>query len=88
MLAESLELQATIESQRAYDSTHTALIAARMADWALVLKLAPDAIRLHNWAGRTDRTYPGILNVVARALAPGHPESAAVLQGAARRLVP
>ena len=87
LLTESLELQATIESQRAYDTTHTALIAARIADWSLVLKLAPDAIRLHNWAG--ERPYlSGILNVVARALAPGHPESAAVLQGAARRLVP
>lgn len=58
-----------------------------MADWSLVLTLAPDAIQHLHWAG--DRPYlSGILNVVARALASGHPESAAVLQGAARRLVP
>jgi predicted ATPase/class 3 adenylate cyclase len=87
LLAESLELRATIELERAYDSTHTALIAARIADWPLVLKLAPDVIRYHHWAG--ERPYlSGIFNVVARALASGDPESAAVLQGAARRLVP
>jgi tetratricopeptide (TPR) repeat protein len=87
LLAESLELRAAIGSQRAYDSTHTVLIATRIADWPLVLKLAPDAIRHHNWAG--ERPYlSGIFNVVARALASGQPESAAVLQGAARRLTP
>jgi len=87
LLAESLQLRATFEKQRAYDITHTALIAARIADWPLVLKLAPDSIRLHHWAG--ERPYlSGIFNVVARALASGDPESAAVLQGAAGRLVP
>jgi predicted ATPase/class 3 adenylate cyclase len=87
LLAESLELRAAIEFQRPYDSTHTVLIAARIADWPLVLKVAPDAIRLHHWAG--ERPYlSGIFNVVARALPPGDPESAAVLQGAAGRLAP
>jgi predicted ATPase len=87
LLAESLELQATIESQRAYATTSAALIAARLADWPLVLKLGPEVIRRLHWAG--DRPYlSGIFNVVARALASGDPESAAVLQGAARRLVP
>ena len=55
LLAESLELRATIGFERAYDTTHTALIAARIADWPLVRKLAPDAIRRHNWAG--ERPY-------------------------------
>jgi hypothetical protein len=87
LLAESLELRAATESQRAYDITHTVLIAARITDWPLVLKLAPDAVRHHNWAG--ERPYlSGIFNVVARALASSQPESAAVLQGAARRLAP
>jgi hypothetical protein len=45
LLAESLELRATIESQRAYANTSAALIAARIADWPLVLKLGPDTIR-------------------------------------------
>ena len=58
-----------------------------MADWPLVLKLGPGAIHHHHWAG--NRPFlAGILNVVARALAPADPESAAVFQGAARRLIP
>ena len=87
LLTESLELRATFEFQRWHDTTHAALTAARISDWPLVLKLAPDAIRRHHWVG--ERPYlSGIFNVVARALASGQPESAAVLQGAARRLVP
>jgi hypothetical protein len=87
LLAESLELQATIEFQNEHHVTSAALIAARLADWSLVLKLAPDAIRRLHWA--SDRPYlSGIFNVVARALASADPESAAVLQGAARRLTP
>jgi hypothetical protein len=58
-----------------------------MADWSLVLTLAPVAIQHLHWVG--DRPFlAGILNVVARALAPNDPESAAVLQGASRRFVP
>ena len=87
LLAESLELQATIEFQNEHHITSATLIAARIADWPLVLRLARDAIRRLHWAG--DRPYlSGIFNVVARALASDHAESAAVLQGAARRLVP
>jgi len=87
LLAESLELQATIEVQGVHEATSAALIAARTADWPLVLKLGPDVIRGLHWAG--DRPYlAGIFNVVALAIASGDPESAAVLQGAARRLTP
>jgi len=86
-LAESLGMQATLESQRAYDTTFATLIASRLADWPLVLTLAPGAIRGLHWAG--DRPYvSAIFNVVARALASDQPDSAAVLQGAARRLIP
>jgi predicted ATPase/class 3 adenylate cyclase len=87
LLAESLELHSTHNFQSPYGATQTTLIAARLADWPLVLKLGPDAIDHLHWAG--DRPFlAGILNVVACALAPGDPESAAVLQGAARRLIP
>ncbi len=86
LLAESLDMRAT-HFEGAFDATQGVLIAARMADWSLVLTLAPVAIQHLHWTG--DRPFlAGILNVVARALAPVHPESAAVLQGAARRLVP
>jgi hypothetical protein len=87
LLAESLQLRATLNFGGAFDAIQGVLIAARMADWSLVLKLGPSAIQHVHWAG--DRPFlAGILNVVARALAPAHPESAAVFQGAARRLVP
>jgi predicted ATPase/class 3 adenylate cyclase len=87
LLAESLGMQATIESQRWYDTTFATLIASRLSDWPRVLTLAPGAIRGLHWAG--DRPYlSAIFNVVARALASDQPESAAVLQGAARRLIP
>jgi predicted ATPase/class 3 adenylate cyclase len=87
LLAESLDVRATIGFQGVYDATHTALIAARLEDWPLVLRFGSDAIRRLHWAG--DRPYlSGIFNVVARALGSSDPESAAVLQGAARRLTP
>ncbi len=87
LLAESLELRTSHGFLGAYDATSAVLIAAGMADWPLIRKLAPDAIRGLHWAG--DRPYlSGIFNVVARALAFDDPESAAVLQGAARRLAP
>ncbi len=58
-----------------------------MADWSLVLKLGPGAIQHLHWVG--DRPFlSAILNIVARALAMSDPQSAAVFQGAARRLVP
>jgi predicted ATPase/class 3 adenylate cyclase len=85
LLKESLELRSTFQTP--YAATQTTLIAARIADWSLVCALAPDAIRRHHWAG--DRPYLiGVLNIVARALAESDPSSAAVLQGAARGLVP
>lgn len=87
LLAESLQLRATLELEAAVDAIQVTMVAARMADWPLVLTLGPDAIQHLHWVG--DRPYlAGILNIVARALAPADPESAAVFQGAARRLVP
>jgi predicted ATPase/class 3 adenylate cyclase len=87
LLAEGLKLRATLDVEGAFDATEGILIAARMADWSLVLTLAPGAIQHLHWAG--DRPFlAGVLNVVARALASAHPELAAVLQGSARRLVP
>jgi predicted ATPase/class 3 adenylate cyclase len=87
LLAESLQLRAEIEFEGGYDATSSVLIAARIGDWPLVSKLGPQAIRRLHWAG--DRPYlAGVFNLVARALAAGHPDAAAVLQGAARRLTP
>jgi predicted ATPase/class 3 adenylate cyclase len=87
LLAESLELHAALDFESPYAATQSTLIAARMADWSLVLKLGTVAVRQLHWAG--DRPYlGGILNIAARAMANADPESAAVLQGAARRFAP
>jgi predicted ATPase/class 3 adenylate cyclase len=87
LLAESQELHSTLDFQSPYGATQSTLIAARLADWSLVLELGRDAIHHLHWAG--DRPFlAGILNVVAHGLTASDPESAAVLQGAGRRLTP
>jgi predicted ATPase/class 3 adenylate cyclase len=87
LLAESLEMRETLNLESDFDATQGILVAARMADWPLVLTLGPNAVQHLRWTG--DRPFlAGILNIGARALAPVDPESAAVFQGAARRLVP
>jgi hypothetical protein len=64
----------------------TVHLAAFMGDWEQVLASAPAAIRgLHWLGGRPD--LAGQLNIVARALAPTDPDTTALLQGAARRLL-
>jgi hypothetical protein len=62
-----------------------ALVAAQIGDWLLSLQLADRSIRLLQWGGQWS-VLAGILNVVARALAPTDVEAAARLQGAARHL--
>jgi hypothetical protein len=87
LLDESLELHATLDFESPVEAVESTLIAGRMGDWELVLRLSPRAIRELDWSA----SWPylgGILNVVARALAASDAESAAVLQGAARRFAP
>jgi predicted ATPase/class 3 adenylate cyclase len=87
LLDESLELYATLEFESPVEAVESTLIAGRMADWEVVLRLSPRAIRQLDWSA----SWPylgGILNVVARALAASDAESAAVLQGTARRFAP
>ena len=85
-LDEGLRAEERFGSKGAPWATYSTLIAARLGDWPLVLRLSVDALRHLEWSG--DRGFTGIafINVVARAVAPRDPESAAVLQGAARRL--
>ena len=68
------------------DALQCTLVAARITDWALVLRLGRDALHYFLWTGERSFTS-GLMNALARALAPCDPESAAVLQGATRRLV-
>jgi hypothetical protein len=86
-LDESLQLQERLNLNAANVAIQGTLIAARVADWPLVLRVGCDSLDHMRWAG--DRSFlSGLLNVLARALVPSDPESAAVLQGAARRFVP
>jgi predicted ATPase len=87
LLEEALALRETLDIETIAGVTQAALIAAGMGDWLLTLQLADRAIRHLQWG--LQRPYlAGVLNVVARALAPTDTEAAARLQGAARHLVP
>jgi hypothetical protein len=86
LLEESLELRSAVGFEGADPSTQAALIAAKTGDWLLTLQIAKRAIPYLRWGG--ERPWlSGILNVVARAIANTDAASAAVIQGAARRLV-
>jgi predicted ATPase len=85
-LDESLRLERRFDLNAAPWLIYSTLMAARLGDWPLVLHLGADALRHLEWIGSPGFTADGILNVTARGIAPSDAESAAVLQGAARRL--
>jgi predicted ATPase len=88
LLHESTRLLTSLGYENSWWSEviQTALISARLGDWSQTLTLAGPAIRQLHWAG--DRPLLGaILNLVAHALASTNPQTAAMLQGAARTLV-
>jgi hypothetical protein len=66
--------------------SQTVYVAAFVGDWEQVLASAPAAIRGIHWVGGRP-SLAGQFNIVARALEPIDPETAAVLQGAAVRLL-
>jgi hypothetical protein len=85
LLHEGIERWASLDYENGPQITNAVLISARIGEWPTALELAPRAIRHLHWGG--DRPQlAGILNILARILAPNDPESAAVIQGAARRL--
>jgi predicted ATPase len=87
LLEEALAMRESLDIETANEVTRTTLIAARMGDWPLTLRLADRSVRHLQWGGQ--RPYlAGVLNVVARALAATDIEAAARLQGAARYLAP
>jgi predicted ATPase len=86
-LEEALAMRESLGIETANEVTRTTLIAARMGDWPLTLRLADRSVRHLQWGGQ--RPYlAGILNVVARALAATDVEAAARLYGGARHLAP
>jgi hypothetical protein len=60
--------------------------AAGLKDWETVLEVAPDAIGGFHWLGQRPN-QAGTLNIVSRALATFDAETAALLQGATRKLM-
>jgi predicted ATPase/class 3 adenylate cyclase len=85
LLEESLDLREALDFEAPNEVTQATLIAARLGDWALTLRLAERSIRHLQWGGQL-AWLAGVLNVVARALAETDMEAAARLQGAARHL--
>ena len=85
LLDESLQLRSTLGFEGFADASQITFTAAQLADWPLVLQVAPLSIRTLHWTVQRP-SLAGILNVVARALLGSDPEVAAVLQGAARHL--
>jgi len=67
-------------------SSLTVFVAAYMGDLDQALDAAPVAIRGFLWTGQR-ANLAGMLNLVASALAPVEPNTAAIIQGAVRRLV-
>jgi predicted ATPase/class 3 adenylate cyclase len=85
LLEEGLALRVSLAIETAAEVTAATLIAARLGDWPLTLRLADRSVRQLQWGGQLPQ-LAGILNVVARALATADEEAAARLQGAARQL--
>jgi predicted ATPase/class 3 adenylate cyclase len=86
LLRECREVSEATHYESANQITVVLLTAARLRDKCLTLELAPRAIRLLHWNG--DRPQlGGVLNIIAWATADKEPIAAAMLQGAARRLM-
>jgi hypothetical protein len=67
-------------------SSMMVFVAAYMGDLDQALEVAPVTVRGFLWTGQR-ANLAGMLNLVARALAPVEPNTAAMIQGAVRRLV-
>jgi predicted ATPase len=85
LLRESVQFAQSAGYESTNQITVVVLVAGRLRDGALVLELAPRAVRLLHWNGDTPQ-LAGVLNIVAWAAAEAEPHDAAILQGAARYL--
>jgi predicted ATPase/class 3 adenylate cyclase len=83
---QSADVIAALPDRETPDLGIVAFLAAQMEDWETVLEVAPDAIRRFHWLGQRP-PQAGMFNIVSRALAPLDAETAALLQGATRRLL-
>jgi predicted ATPase len=83
LLAEAIETMGRSGSENIAEPTQAAIVAARLGDWPLTLRLARQAIPQLHWTASLP-TLLGAFNVAALALADMRPDAAARLQGAAR----
>jgi hypothetical protein len=86
LLAESIEIMDRFGNENAVEGTQVAIVAARLGDWPLTLRLARQAIPLLHWTAILPINWLGVFNVIALALADIRPDTAARLQGAARSI--
>jgi predicted ATPase len=85
LLGEGIRTAALVGEMRPILSSVIVLVGAYMSEWDEVLNAAPTAIRGFHWTGQR-ASLAGMLNLVARPLAPLDPSTAAIVQGAVRRL--
>jgi hypothetical protein len=85
LLADAIDAMDQAGSDHATYLTHAGIVAARLGDWALTLRLARRAIPLWHWTAAVPYLL-GLFHVSALALADARPDTAARLQGAARRM--
>ena len=86
LLVESLDLAAATDSESANLLTQAVLVAARLDEPRLALELGARSVPRLIWNG--DRPQlAGVLTVIAWAAADAEPETAAILQSAARALI-
>ena len=83
LLHDGIEKLETFETLNPVDAALTVWAAAWTWDWALALDLSPRAIRQLHWVGFRPQ-LANMFNIVARAIAPTDPETAAVLLGITR----
>ena len=83
LLAEAIETMERSGSENTAEPTQAAIVAARLGDWPLTLRMARQGIPMLHWTASLP-TLLGAFNVAALALAEARPDAAARLQGAAR----
>jgi predicted ATPase/class 3 adenylate cyclase len=85
LFAEYLDIGDRVGADSAAESLQATIVAARLGDWPLTLRLARRAIPVLQWRAILPFLI-GVLNISALALAEARPDAGARLQGAARSI--
>jgi tetratricopeptide (TPR) repeat protein len=88
LLSEASQLETTLGYESLNELVSAVFIAARLDEWATVLRAAGRVIHHHVRSGGVELVYlVGIFNLVARGLAYQQPDAAAVVQGTVSALM-